>query len=156
MVAIPLILVRHAVAESRRGWDEPDLLRPLNERGRLQAKALVEQLAPYAITRVLSSPYLRCTQTVAPLAEGIGVDVEERDELAEGMGREAVSLMRDLSSETVALCSHGDVIPRALETLVVRDGLDLGPDPRWQKGSSWVLETDDGRVTSALYLPPPA
>lgn len=153
---MPLILVRHAVAEPRRGWDEPDLVRPLNERGRRQAKALVDQLAPFPIGRVQSSPYLRCTQTVAPLAEALGVELEERDELAEGMARDAVALVRELAGETVALCTHGDVIPRVLETLVVRDGLDLGPDPRWQKGSSWVLDCAEGRVTSARYLPPPA
>ena len=153
---MPLILVRHAVAESRRGWDEPDLIRPLNERGTKQAAALVDQLAPYPVARVLSSPYLRCTQTVAPLAVAAGVDLEESDALAEGMSRDAVALVRGLAGSTAALCSHGDVIPRVLQTLVIEDELDLGPDPRWQKGSSWVLDSEGGRFTSARYLPPPA
>ena len=153
---MPLILVRHAVAESRRGWDEPDLIRPLNERGRKQADALVDQLAAFPIARVLSSPYLRCTQTVVLLATALGVDVEESDALAEGMSRDAVELVRSLSRSTAALCSHGDVIPRVLQTLVIEDELDLGPDPRWQKGSSWVLDADGTRFTSARYFPPPA
>lgn len=153
---MPLILVRHAVAESRRGWDEPDLIRPLNERGRKQADALVDQLASYPVSRVLSSPYLRCTQTVAPLATAAAVAVEESDALAEGMSRDAVELVRALAGSTAALCSHGDVIPRVLQTLVIEDELDLGPDPRWQKGSSWVLDSDGGRFTSARYLRPPA
>ena len=131
-------------------------MRPLDERGRRQASALVEQLSPYPIERVLSSPYLRCTQTVAPLAEALTVDVEERDELAEGMGREASDFVRRLAGTTAALCSHGDVIPRVLQALVIEDGLDLGDDPRWQKGSSWVLDGDGGRFTSARYLKPPA
>ena len=153
---MPLILVRHAVAESRRGWDEPDLIRPLNERGRKQADALIEQLKPYSVAKVLSSPYLRCTQTLAPLATAVGVDVEESDALAEGMARDAVELVRALAGSTAALCSHGDVIPRVLQTLVIEDEVDLGPDPRWQKGSSWVLDGDGGRFTSARYLKPPA
>ena len=131
-------------------------MRPLDERGRRQASALVEQLSPYPIERVLSSPYLRCTQTVAPLAEALGVDVEERDELAEGMGRDASDFVRRLVGTTAALCSHGDVIPRVLQALVIEDGLDLGDDPRWQKGSSWVLDGDGDGFTSARYLKPPA
>ena len=153
---MPLILVRHAVAESRRDWDEPDLVRPLDERGRQQADSLVEQLAPYPVERVLSSPYLRCTQTVAPLASKLGLALEERDELAEGMARDAVELVRSLRGVTAVLCSHGDVIPRVLQTLVVEDGLDIGDDPRWQKGSSWVLDGEGERITSARYLRPPA
>lgn len=153
---MPLILVRHAVAESRRGWEEPDLVRPLNDRGRKQADALVDQLASYPVSRVLSSPYLRCTQTVAPLAIAVAVDVEESDALAEGMSRDAVELARALADSTAALCSHGDVIPRVLQTLVIEDELDLGADPRWQKGSSWVLDSDGRRFTSARYLPPPS
>ena len=66
-----------------------------------------------------------------------------------------VALVRSLAGRNVALCSHGDVIPRVLEHLVVHDGLDLGHDPRWAKASMWVLEDDGERVVKAFYLEPP-
>jgi 8-oxo-dGTP diphosphatase len=53
-----------------------------------------------------------------------------------------------------AFCSHGDVIPEILDELV-RRGTTLEDEPRWQKGSSWVLRWDGDRIATARYLPPP-
>src|SRR6266511_1008153 len=79
-----VLLVRHARAGKRSKWEGDDRLRPLDKRGRKQAEGLVSLLAEYPIDRIASSPYLRCTQTVDPLAASRGLAVEERDELAEG------------------------------------------------------------------------
>ena len=63
-------LVRHAKAGSRERWTAPDRDRPLTAAGRVQAAALTRLLQ--ATTRVVSSsPYLRCVETVAPLAEAL-------------------------------------------------------------------------------------
>src|SRR5206468_2146730 len=61
-------LVRHGAAGDRHAWHEADELRPLDEEGRWQAEALVALLAEAVIERLLSSPYLRCVQTLEPLA----------------------------------------------------------------------------------------
>ena len=63
-----LLLIRHASAGDRNDWVGDDLLRPLDGRGRSQASRLPELLGDYEIARVLSSPALRCVQTVEPLA----------------------------------------------------------------------------------------
>ena len=152
---MPVLLVRHAAALDRHEWSEDDELRPLRKRGRRQAEALVALLADYGIERVLSSPFVRCVETVVPLAAALGVQVEATDALAEGASHEAVDLVRSLAGHTAALCSHGDVIPRVLEHLVVHDGIDLGPDPHCAKGSVWVLEDDGQRVVKAFYLDAP-
>jgi 8-oxo-dGTP diphosphatase len=152
---MPVLLVRHAAALDRDEWREDDEHRPLKKRGRRQAEGLVGVLAGYEVERVLSSPFVRCVETVAPLARHLGVEVEPSDALAEGASHEAVALVRALAGHTVALCSHGDVIPRVLEHVVVHDGVDLGHDPRWAKGSVWVLEDDGQRVVKAFYLEPP-
>lgn len=153
---MPVLLVRHAAALDRHEWHEDDERRPLRKRGRRQADGLVGVLAEYEIERVLSSPFVRCVETVVPLAAHLGVEVEASDSLAEGASHDAVALVRSLAGHTAALCSHGDVIPRVLEHLVVHDGVDLGHDPRWAKGSVWVLEDDGQRVVKAFYLEPPA
>ena len=81
-------LVRHARAGHRATWQgEDDSLRPLDERGRRQADALVAQLADREFARILSSPFARCVQTVEPLAEARGLPVEAVDSLAEGAGK---------------------------------------------------------------------
>ena len=45
---------------------------PLAERGYAQARALAERLAEQPIVELVSSPLLRCKQTLAPLAERLG------------------------------------------------------------------------------------
>ncbi|MGZ8693468.1 MAG: SixA phosphatase family protein [Gaiellaceae bacterium] len=78
-----VLLVRHASAGDRYEWEGDDLLRPLDERGRRQATDLIELLSQYELKRLLSSPSLRCVQTIEPLAQARGFDIEIRDELSE-------------------------------------------------------------------------
>ncbi|HSO93974.1 MAG TPA: phosphoglycerate mutase family protein, partial [Candidatus Dormibacteraeota bacterium] len=79
-------LVRHAKAGDRAGWEGDDRLRPLSEPGRRQADALVGLLNGSALEAVLSSPYLRCVQTVEPLAQHFRLSVQPEPDLAEGAG----------------------------------------------------------------------
>ena len=131
-----ILLVRHAKAGDRERWDAPDDHRPLTAKGEAQAQALVDLLAGYEIDRVLSSPYLRCTQTVAPLAAARGLAVEPCDELAEGEGRAGIVLVRGLLTEPryTVLCSHGDVVEEVL------DALGVQREQFTRKGATWVLE----------------
>ena len=101
------VVLRHASAGDRRRWDGDDRLRPLDERGQRQAAELVDELSPLEIRRIVSSPYARCVQTVEPLAEELGLEVELDDRLAEGAGSAAADLLRD---EGILACTHGDVI----------------------------------------------
>lgn len=139
-----VLLVRHASAGDRSDWEGDDRERPLDERGFRQAQGLIDLLGERRPTRVLSSGYARCRQTVEPLAGALGVDVEEAPELAEGASADDVhGLVRRLNGELPALCTHGDVV----EALVGEEG---------EKGSTWVLELDGGRARPLEYLPPPA
>jgi 8-oxo-dGTP diphosphatase len=78
-----ILLVRHASAGDRYKWEGDDNLRPLDERGLRQAEELVELLAGYQVKQVVSSPALRCIQTLQPFALRLGLEVEIRDELSE-------------------------------------------------------------------------
>jgi broad specificity phosphatase PhoE len=151
------MVVRHAHALSRSDWVEDDSLRPLSRRGAKQARLLVDRLLELKPTRVLSSPYVRCLDTVRPLAAAAGLLVEEDERLAEGEGRRAVDLVRaaGVAGENVVLCSHGDVIPEILATLANENRVDLGPAPRVEKASVWVLQGQGGRFSSATYIKPP-
>jgi phosphohistidine phosphatase SixA len=161
-----LFLVRHAHAGARSKWLADDRIRPLTLQGRHQAADMVTDLAELDVVQILSSPYRRCIETVAPLAAAIGVATEIHEALAEGPGAPAVNLVRQLardhSTHNIVLCSHGDIIPSVLEVLGLADGLSLGLDPRCQKGSTWILEpsvdstgASNGTFASASYVPPP-
>ena len=126
-----VLLIRHARAGERADWHGDDRLRPLDGRGHEQALALVEALAAFPIERIVSSPALRCVQTVEPLATERGLDIEPLDELAEGMqGVAGAAVVRELAGEPVAVCGHG--------------GLEgaLGIDEKWRKGGTFVLDAD--------------
>ncbi len=151
-----ILLIRHAAAGSRKDWEGDDKDRPLSPKGRRQAQSLVGQLEPWAPSRILSSPYRRCMETVTPLADELGLKVEPVAELAEGSGFDAVALVRSLHDNHVALCTHGDVIPEILVALADEDHLDLGPAPRQAKGSTWVLGSKKGKFLNATYVPPRA
>ena len=102
------LLIRHARASKPDEWSGDDRRRPVDERGRKQAADLVDALSDYPLTRILSSPYDRCVQTVEPLARARGLEVEIRDELGEERQLdEGVELVRSLLDQDVALCGHG-------------------------------------------------
>jgi phosphohistidine phosphatase SixA len=105
------VLLRHASAGDRDRWPVADELRPLDARGRRQAAALVELLRPLGVSRVVSSPYVRCMETVQPLAAALEVPVEPDDRLAEGAGQAAAELLREIG---VVCCTHGDIVEAVL------------------------------------------
>ncbi|MEX2292397.1 MAG: phosphoglycerate mutase family protein [Acidimicrobiales bacterium] len=151
-----LYIVRHAHAGARGPDDDADRQRPLSERGRDQAEGLRRQFETAGITRLVSSPFRRCVETLAPLASFAGVEVESDSRLAEAQGAEgAVALASELRDTTAALCSHGDVIPDLLDELV-RSGVRFTDELRWPKSSTWVLTRTNGGFSKAVYVPPPA
>jgi 8-oxo-dGTP diphosphatase len=147
-------LVRHGEAGDRHAWHDPDELRPLTEEGWRQAKALVDLLADAEIDRLLSSPYVRCVQTLEPLAEARGLPVETTPVLAEGAGgKGAVELL--IQDEALVACSHGDVIEEALD-LLAEAGVALeGRSGETPKGATWALDVRDGTIVKGVLLPPP-
>lgn len=154
---MPLLVVRHADAISRSSWDEDDdLARPLSQKGFRQAKLLPELLSAYMPARIVSSPALRCMDTVTPLGEALGLPVEVDERLFEGSpAAAAIEMVRSMAGEDAAICSHGDIIPPILKAVSQKDKVSLGKHPRFEKASVWVLDGGSKRYRSARYLPPP-
>lgn len=136
------MVVRHAHAGRRSAYRGDDRDRPLSKRGVAQAKALVPVLSPYRPRRILSSPYLRCSETVRPLAESLSRSVELVDELAEGHETEAVRLVEQMIGEPAVLCVHGDGATALLEWLSSAGGAQPSR-PRLPKGDGWVIGRRD-------------
>jgi phosphohistidine phosphatase SixA len=124
------VLLRHASAGHRLDWEHDDHLRPLDARGRQQSTDLVELLRPFGVRRVLSSSYVRCVQTVEPLAAALGLEVELDERLKEGEGGAAAELLRE---DGVVCCTHGDIVEALLgrglkkaAAVVLEDGEVVG------------------------------
>ena len=149
-----IYLVRHAKAGSRAAWGDDDTVRPLVEEGREQARVIASRLAPLHPPRLVSSPFLRCRQTLEPLAEMTSVAVESIDALREGVDVDtALAFLEGLVDGSVA-CSHGDVIPAVLKRLEWH-GLDIVDWPDTRKGSVCRLERHEGHFVRAHFSPPP-
>ncbi|CAB4860311.1 unannotated protein [freshwater metagenome] len=150
-----LFLVRHAKAGSR-GDAPDDTLRTLSKAGWEQAHALVDPLiAAGANAPLLASPYVRCRQTLEPLAARLDLQIALDERLAEEQPLlPLLELIRSAPAGAV-LCSHGDMIPDVMAA-VQRRGCEFIGEPNWKKASVWVLERDaSGNVITARCWPPP-
>ncbi len=146
-----LFLIRHAQAGDRTSGQR-DRYRQLTAEGHDRAGELARLLADQGITRILTSPATRCIQTVAPLGQALGLELEEDDELWEGTPTPAVlARLEPAGGATGALaaCSHGDVIPEVVEAVARAGAVVSGRG--CAKGSIWVLEHDGSAWVRATY-----
>lgn len=126
-----ILLLRHSPAGNRSKWDGDDALRPLDKKGQRQARGLAEALAVYPISRICSSPYTRCLQTVEPLSKKLGLSIDVEPSLAEGASfQQAIDFLESISPEVAVVCTHGDV----LQMLV-------GAGQPMKKGGLWLLDS---------------
>ncbi len=150
-----IYLVRHAKAGERRVWDGDDEARPLSKYGWKQSQAIARRLGSKRASSLYSSPYVRCMQTLEPLAERLGVDIQPEQRLYEGEPFEPVlDLLVEVPTAAV-LCSHGDIIPEVIQALA-RRGMEVQTRPDWRKGSIWVLKRKGDRITKGKVWPPPS
>lgn len=145
-----LFLIRHAQAGDRAPGGR-DLYRQLSAEGHLRAEELARLLSDCGVARVMASPATRCVQTVEPLAQVLGLEIEEQPDLWEGSSiPHVIALLEQQEASAVAVCTHGDIIPQVVESLA-----ELGVPTTGrgcEKGSVWVLDHEDGNWTSARYL----
>lgn len=151
MSHIEVLLIRHAHA-GKRGDDHDDL-RPLSDKGLRQAAAIAARHAHVPLARTLTSPYVRCVQTIEPLAAAVGTPVESLPTLGEGAGPVTALGLVESATVPIAICTHGDVLGEVL-TLLERRGVDLEGDGL-AKGCVWHLHVADGDVARARYEAPP-
>jgi phosphohistidine phosphatase SixA len=146
-------LVRHAHAGSQKRWPGPDHQRPLSVRGRQQAHGLLEALRDYRVGNILTSPTVRCRDTVVPLGHDRGVLVEPVSSLdVHAPVERLLELVVDPSLRAGVLCGHGEQFRCLLRLLAGSVRLD-GP-LRLEKGSIWILDLAAGPDGAARYLPP--
>jgi 8-oxo-dGTP diphosphatase len=146
-----LIILRHTKALERGDWDEDDSLRPLEDVGQVQAHQLVNRLAPFAIDEIYTSDYLRCLQTVAPLADARRITPVSIPNLNEANfeldPQRAITFANALKQDqkNILICSHNPVIPTMLRGILNtklknRDLMKLEP------GDAWIVHRINGEI----------
>jgi len=150
-----IYVVRHAKAGDRAEWEGDDRLRPLTKPGHRQAEELANWLRKEPIDAILSSEYVRCIQTVEPLANQHNLPIEPRKDLEEGSGGESLlRIVSEFKGRNAVLCTHGDLVEEFLEQLIEK-GLVQRARARLEKGSTWVVEETGGKITGARYVAGP-
>lgn len=149
-----LILIRRAKAVAPESWHGEADLRPLAPLGREQAGSLAERLRGEGVTRIVSSPALRCQQTVEPLAQAAGLPVEVDAGLAEAEDavQSALELLPAHGDGALVLCTHRRLIVSLLRLFELPEAAD--PRIPCQKGSAWILEGTGQVFGQARYLEP--
>ncbi|MCA8938965.1 MAG: histidine phosphatase family protein [Planctomycetes bacterium] len=139
-----LWLIRHAKAGQRGEHGHNDLERPLSRKGKAQADIIADLLAAEPIDQVCSSEAIRCIDTVKPLAQRLGLEVE-----VDALYTEGSFFPLPIKSQNLVISAHGDNIPSLLGK--------LGLDPwKCSKGSIWRLDLDaEGKVVASAYTDGP-
>lgn len=130
-----LVLVRHAKAVSRATWGygiNSEITRPLvMGRGQAQARDVAALLSAYGVGELVSSPWRRCVDTLAPYAHGCGLDLRSDEAFTEVSALMAPELMqasfRDLLERGSAL--DGPPEPEAVGPQGREPGLALAEQP---------------------------
>jgi phosphohistidine phosphatase SixA len=125
----------------------------LSVRGQEQAHGLLEALHDYPVARILTSPAVRCRDTVVPLGHQRGVPVEQVGSLdVRAPVERLLELVIDPSLRAVVLCGHGEQFRGVLRLLT--GSVRLGGPLRLEKGSIWILDLAARPEGAARYLPP--
>jgi 8-oxo-(d)GTP phosphatase len=125
----PFVVLRHTKALERESWDGPDALRPLNDRGFRDARALVAPFTALGLTRVVTSDAVRCVDSVRPYAAAIRVSLELESVLSEEaytvqpLGAEKLTRALLADGARTVVCTHRPVLPE-----VIAAGTEQAPD----------------------------
>ena len=163
-VTVPLILTRHVSAGDKNNWPRDDATRPLDAEGAMDAVLLAGLLACFAPrARVISSPAVRCVDSMRPYAEAFGGSIEAEaaltvpvrtDDRSSGRTNPGGSLrpmFRELvaAAEPAVVCLHRENLPLALAAACAELG---GPapmvDPELPKGGFLVLHVAAGQLAA--------
>jgi len=136
-----LLIVRHAKAESRKSWKGTDANRPITPKGAATAYALNRELACFNPTRLATSPWLRCQETLEMFAWQTGRDMVHLDPLTEDAYAAAPDtawecLLSEIEFALEAPSAHSDMHAPAGDWRYVRtpaqhvrcDGSEQTPD----------------------------
>lgn len=152
-----VLIVRHGTAGSKSRYKGDDRKRPLDKHGRAQAESLAGVLLSFGADVLYAADRVRCEQTLEPLAQELGANIESEPLLTEEAYPENRKAARHRILEIAAtggtpvICTQGKVIPDVINWWCERDG--VRPDKsRNRKGSTWVMSLVGDRLIAADHI----
>lgn len=160
----PVIVVRHAKAKPRSTWAGAEGERTLAATGKRQALAVGRLLEAWSPERIISSPWVRCMQTVYPYSRASGLSIKEKRALTEDshtrspkQARKVAESLFEKRDRSVVLCTHRPVLPTVLEVLNGYLGKSLRKhlptaDPYLKPGEMWVMQVSVAHPKTVVSL----
>src|SRR5690606_16847507 len=106
---VTIFIVRHAEKEASSSRD-PEL----SAEGKARAEELSRILQKVHINEIYSTPYKRTRNTVAPVAERLGLDIKSYDPAAQD---KFTKVLKSASGKTILISGHSNTIPALLNLL---------------------------------------
>jgi 8-oxo-(d)GTP phosphatase len=164
----PIILLRHAKAKPRSTWTLAEGDRTLVASGQRQAKAVARLLNAWGPKRVLTSPWVRCVQTVKPYAKLVDPKIKQIDALTEASHKRQPKKARAVAEgvfdkrKPVIICSHRPVLPTLLAVYAPRMSNDDAAklptsDPYLSPGEILIMHVsaqDNQRIVAVEQIRP--
>ena len=136
MNTFPLVIARHGKATAHEDWDGEDALRPLVALGMQQSRDIAGGLAAFGPSAIISSPAIRCLQTVAPLSYKMGMEIRESGKISQDKWTKEGDRVADFIGSRlrkgvpVVMCSHGPVIPQMVSEIITQTGGSVTDEAR--------------------------
>jgi 8-oxo-dGTP diphosphatase len=136
ITTFPIVIARHGKATPHESWDGDDSLRPLQATGMQQARDIAGGLAAFGPASIISSPAIRCMQTVAPLSYKLGMEIKESGKISQDKWTSDGDRVADFvasrlrKAEPVIVCSHGPVIPQIVSEILAQTDSDVSDSAR--------------------------
>jgi phosphohistidine phosphatase len=153
-VKMKVHIVRHAIAELREDWHEPDDERPLTAKGREKMIRVVRGLRNLEVelTHLYSSPFVRARQTAEILRDGLKIDkLMHTDLLApEADPAQILPFLNEHDDQAVlALVGHEPHVSTLLAFLVTGETAAIA---LFKKGAVALVEGDKPLRAGNLLL----
>jgi phosphohistidine phosphatase SixA len=156
LLAQVLSVVRHAEAGDRERFIGDDSLRPLSRQGRRQANALGKRLGESSLD-LITSPYLRCVETLSPASSRIRRAMMLASWLVEGEpADEALYQLIELTGEIGGLvaCTHQDLMIGMFDVAIAA-GAVPSSEPNFEKAATAEFTILSGKVVAVSFVSPP-
>jgi broad specificity phosphatase PhoE len=170
----------HLEAADRNEWKGAPDDRPLTDVGRKQGERIAEELSAQPVDALVSSPALRCRESLEALAAKTGLSIEVVPGFKDTSGYKAPEgwgnadrtgpdplggaqsagsayaalseLVERFPDRRVVLCSYGDIVPALLAFLSGAYGVDM-PAKNNKKGAIFSVQIEGKSVTLATAEP---
>jgi phosphohistidine phosphatase SixA len=155
-LALVLSVVRHAEAGDRERFVGDDSLRPLSRQGRRQANALSRRLCESSLD-LITSPYLRCVETLSPTSSRLRRAMMLASWLVEGEpADEALYQLIELTGEIGGLvaCTHQDLMVGMFDVAIAA-GAVPSSQPIFEKAATAEFTIMSGKVVAVSFVAPP-